>query len=426
MRLTSAFALGLLISAGSAAVMTGTPAFAAKEDKKATPKAEYSKSFIAAAGDLEKANKAKDYAALKTAVDKATPAASTPDDQFLINFYRYQLSVGTNDAALQKQAVEGMLASGKTSPDMVPTLRTIAGQFALQAGDAEGAIGHLEQAGAGLSPEARYLLAEAYFSKAVKLGNGRLTPEARPVFAQGLTSLQGAIDGAKAAGTPVPAGWYARGAEVGRVVGSDEAAKWALEGVKGNSSPKSWSVLLSAFQDGNRNLTRAENLDILRLKSATSSLMSPSEYAEYVDAASKSGLVGEVKSVIDKGRAAGVLNASNLSDYYSQASAGIASDKAALPGAETQAAKAANGKIAAATADAYLGYGDYAKAAQLYRLALQKGGVAADEVNTRLGIALARSGDMAGAKAAFGAVTSPGARKQIAEYWMTWIDGQSA
>lgn len=425
MRLKSAFALGLMISAGAGLVATATPALAQKEDKKA-PKAEYSKAFIAAAADLEKANKAKDFAALKAAIDKAAPAASTADDNFLINFYRYQLSAGTNDSALQKQAVEGMLASGKASADLVPTLRTLAGQFALQAGDADGAISNLEQAGSTLSPEARYLLAEAYFSKAVKLSGGRLTPESQPIFTKGLAALQGAIDGNKAAGKPVPAAWYARGAEVGRVMGSASAANFALEGVKSGGSPKAWGVLLTAFQDSNRNLSRAENLDVLRLKMATQSLASAAEYAEYVDAASKSGLVGEVKAVIDQGRASGVLTASNLSDYYAQATGAISGDKAGLPGSATQAAKAANGRIAAATGDAYLGYGDYAKAAEMYRLALQKGGVTTDEVNTRLGIALARSGDMAGAKAAFAAVTAPGARKQIAEYWTTWIDGQAA
>lgn len=424
MRFKSAFALGLLISAGTGTVMTSAPALAAKEEK--APKADYSKSFLAVAANLEKTNKAKDYEGLKAAIDKAAPAASTPDDQFLINFYRYQLSAATNDQALQKQAVEGMLASGKTPADLTPTLRTIAGQFALQAGDAEGAISQLEQAGAGLSPDARYLLAEAYFSQAVKVGGGRATPQTQPLFAKGLASLKGAIEGNKAAGKPVPASWYARGAEVGRVIGSADAASFALEGVKNGSSPQAWEVLLSAFQDSNRNLSRAENLDVMRLKSSTKSLRSAAEYAEYVDAASKSGLVGEVKAVIDQGRSAGVLNSSNLADYYSQANAAIASDKASLPNAAAQAAKSPNGKIAAATADAYLGYGDYAKAVELYRLALQKGGVTADEVNTRLGIALARSGDKAGAKAAFGAVTTPGARKQIAEYWMTWIDGPTA
>ena len=71
---------------------------------------------------------------------------------------------------------------------------------------------------------------------------------------------------------------------------------------------------------------------------------------------------------------------------------------------EARAKSANDGKLAALTGEAYYGQGNYAKAAELYRLALQKGGVDANEVNTRLGIALAASGDKAGAKAAFEAV----------------------
>jgi hypothetical protein len=55
----------------------------------------------------------------------------------------------------------------------------------------------------------------------------------------------------------------------------------------------------------------------------------------------------------------------------------------------------------------------------MYRAALSKGGVDANEVNTRLGIALARSGDKAGAQAAFGAVTG-NPRAGIAALWTTW------
>ncbi len=74
---------------------------------------------------------------------------------------------------------------------------------------------------------------------------------------------------------------------------------------------------------------------------------------------------------------------------------------------------------AASTADVYLGQGTYAKAAELYRTALTKGGVNADEVNTRLGIALARSGDKAGAQTAFAAVQGT-PRAGIAALWNTW------
>jgi len=53
-------------------------------------------------------------------------------------------------------------------------------------------------------------------------------------------------------------------------------------------------------------------------------------------------------------------------------------------------------------------------------VALQKGGVDADEVNTHLGIALAKSGDKAGAKAAFDAVKGA-PRAGIAGLWNAYL-----
>ena len=58
-------------------------------------------------------------------------------------------------------------------------------------------------------------------------------------------------------------------------------------------------------------------------------------------------------------------------------------------------------------------------AGKLYRAALAKSGVDANLVNTRLGIALAASGDKAGAEAAFKAVTGP--RAELANLWVAWL-----
>ena len=84
-------------------------------------------------------------------------------------------------------------------------------------------------------------------------------------------------------------------------------------------------------------------------------------------------------------------------------------------------APAANGKIAASTADAYMGYGDYAKAADLYSVALEKGGVDADMIHTRRGIALAEMGDKAAALAEFDMVNG-GNRAAIANYWKLYLN----
>ena len=136
-------------------------------------------------------------------------------------------------------------------------------------------------------------------------------------------------------------------------------------------------------------------------------------------------MYGEVKAALDEGRSKGVLSTSDGADFYSVASQRMAGDKASLGSAERDAAKSSTGKIASATADAYFGYGDYAKAVSLFELALQKGGIDTDEVNTRLGIAKAMAGDTAGAKAALAKVTT-GTRGGIAKMWTDYLNKKSA
>jgi Flp pilus assembly protein TadD len=165
-------------------------------------------------------------------------------------------------------------------------------------------------------------------------------------------------------------------------------------------------------------------LDILRLIRAAKGLAGEADYYEYADAAQRRGLPWEVVSLVDEGRALGKITKPNprIDPIYSQA---VNRQKAevSLASEEKRAAAGANGAVAMSTADAYLASGNNAKAIELYRLALQKGGVDTSLVNTRLGIALARSGQKAEAKAAFSGVSgSP--RGDIARFWTTWLDQQ--
>ena len=66
---------------------------------------------------------------------------------------------------------------------------------------------------------------------------------------------------------------------------------------------------------------------------------------------------------------------------------------------------------------------DYAKAAELYRQSIGKPGVDSNVANMHLGIALARSGDKAGATAAFNAVS--GNLSPIAKYWLIYVQQQA-
>ncbi len=63
--------------------------------------------------------------------------------------------------------------------------------------------------------------------------------------------------------------------------------------------------------------------------------------------------------------------------------------------------------------------GQYAEAAEFYRLALQKGGEDANLVNLRLGAALALAGRGPEARAALAMVSGP--RADLASFWLAWL-----
>lgn len=166
---------------------------------------------------------------------------------------------------------------------------------------------------------------------------------------------------------------------------------------------------------------RTQVLDLYRLMRATGALADQYDYEVYAHQANMVGLPWEAKTVITEGRAKGIVPATgNSAAELAAANKAIAAEGSLAP-LEAKSKSAADGKLAGQTADAELGSGNYAKAVELYRVALQKGGVNAAEINTRLGIALAMSGDKAGARTAFGAVTgSPSA--DIAALWTTYLD----
>lgn len=429
MRLMPALIMGFMVTVSGAALVA-QPAIAAKKEE--APSLKPSPNFVKAYQEADKAIRANDVANAQAKIAEAEKAASNEDDKYLLGSLKLNLGIGQKDQKLQRAALEQMLASGKASPADTAKYSFFVGQFALQDKDYDGAIQRLNTAISNNYPgaDAEIMIAEAYFGKATtstNIVNNQLTPAGKQLVIEGLPHLKSAIEKQKASGQPVDPGWYSRGFRMASLAGAPDQAYWSSSALTGNdpNAAENWRIALRSYQDNHKAITRDENLDLLRLMAATNSLTDAYSYGEYSDAALKGGLFGEVKAVIEQGRSSGHLQPTQLQEVYQIASNGIGADRASLPASEASAAKAPNGKIAASTASAYLGYGDYAKAATLYRLALQKGGVNADEVNTRLGIALAKSGDNAGAKAAFGAVTT-GARKEIADFWTTWVNSRGA
>lgn len=420
MRFVTPMALALTLALAGGAV--SAPAFAAKkEDKKGgAPKLNVSPDVIKALQAAETAVKANDFAAAKAALADADTKAKSNDDKYQIGAIKLNTSIASKDAALQSEALTQMLDSGLTPPEQAGQFNAVAADQALQAKNYDVAIARAQAAlQANYKPDlVNVTLAQSYFGKA-----GTANPSAEPqrgLNQKGLAALKAAADATKAAGGQVPAQWYQIGVSRAANAKLPDVTEWAKLAYQAAPNGENLRTLVRLFQQANPNISNRENLDVLRLMAASGGLVVAQDYLEYAEMASKTGIYGEVKSAIDAGRGKGVLSASQGGELYSSSVPKIASDKSTLGAAEADAKKAPNGKIAAATADAYLGYGDYAKAAAMFELAKQKGGVDADEVNTRLGIAKALGGDAASAKAAFQSVQA-GSRKQIADLWLAYL-----
>lgn len=419
MRFVTPLSLALALALTGGAV--SAPASAAKkEEKQAGPKLNVSPEVIKSLQAAQKAAEAQDFAGAKAALAEADSKATSNDDKYQIGAIKLNTSIAAKDAAMQGEALSQMLDSGLTPPEQAGQFNAVAADQALAAKNYDLAISRAKAALAlNYKPEAvNPTLAQAYFGKA---GTANASAEpARGLNQQGLAALKAAADATKASGQPVPAQWYQIGVSRAAAARLPDVTEWAKLAYTANPSGENLRTLIRLFQQANPNITNRENLDVLRLMAVSGGLVVAGDFTEYAEMASKTGIYGEVKSAIEAGRAKGVLNTTQGGDIYQAAVSKIPGDKASLGSAESDAGKAANGKIAAATADAYLGYGDYAKAAAMFELAKQKGGVDVDEANTRLGIAKARAGDTAGAKTALQAVQG-GSRKQIAELWLAYL-----
>lgn len=447
---TGSAALGLALAIGVAAgTMGSAPAFA---QRAAAPKLKLSKPFTAVAAPLQtalEAAKAKpEVTAAKAQVDAAnaalraatTPAAKTAaegqvtaahnalgaalageksqldaafaaiageDDRFMAGNLAVNLGSLAQDPMIQKRGLDSMLQSGKVAAADIPRFRFFSGQIAFQLKDYAGAQAALQEAVTGgyRENDAEVLLAEAYM--------------ANNQTAQGLTVLKTAIDARKAAGTPAPEGWYRRGlgaAYKARLL--PQAAEFSMALVSAYPTKDNWAGAITVVREIGK-FPAQETLDLMRLMDRTGSFIEERDYIEYIQAADPRRLPGEAQKIIEKGLAAGKLRANDsfVADSRAIASGRVAADRASLVALERDArAGSASVVTIIGAADAFLSYGDAAKAEALYALALPKAGAQSDLVLTRLGIAQFDQGKAAEARANFDKVGGAG-RKPIAQLW---------
>ncbi len=352
-----------------------------------------------------------EYALLET----AAAAITSPDDKFTFGQLAVGLGVAAQDSASQRRGISSMLDSGKTPAADVPKYNFFVGQIAFDQGDYVGARAALQTAvNAGYTEnDAQALLAEAFIADKQE--------------AQGLAVLQQAIDSRNATANKAPAQWYRRGLGAAyKAKLLDQAVGFSTGLVKAFPTTENWAGAITVVREIGK-FPSQETLDLMRLMGRTNSFQEERDYIEYIQAADARRLPGEVLKVVEGGLAAGKLRAADtfVSEARTIANGRLAADKASLAGLEREARGAnATGITVSGAADAFLSYGDAAKAEALYNIALGKTGTNMPQLLTRLGIAQLDQGNYAGAQATFAKIT--GSRKLIAQLWSTYAAQKAA
>ncbi len=355
--------------------------------------------------ELQNAVKANDVANIPAKVAAAQAVAKTKEDRYLIGVFQRQAALNAKDVGALATAVQALEASGFLDATKLAALYMDLGIQQFNAKQTAAAVASFQRATA-LTPNdvgATELLAQA------KSAAGQ-NADAAGLFQQTLKARL-------AAGQKPTEDIYRRAVQAAYDSKSPEAIDLGRQWVAAYPSPDSWRNAISIY----RNIAKPDvegTLDLLRLMQAMKALSSSSDYSLFATAAADQQNYVEAQSVIDAGIAAKRVDPA--SPLFRDIIAGLKSKQKLTEADLVEATKIAQtGTAMVRVGDRYFGMGQYAKAADLYRKALAKGGVDKDIANIHLGMALARSNDKAGAVAAFKAVT--GARADIAKYWLLYL-----
>ncbi|HEX8668854.1 MAG TPA: tetratricopeptide repeat protein [Allosphingosinicella sp.] len=403
MKLVSSLALAAALALGG---LAAAPASAAQGNAQAAPrKYNISKEAAKPLEDLRATVAAKNTAEFAQRLAAAEAVAKSNDEKYLIAKFRFQHARDINDAAAQLAAMEAILASGAAPADEVAQTQRNIAVIATQSKD----YARADRAFAAMIAANPNDVDSVINLAASKLDQNR--------EAEALPLLQRAIALRKAAGQTPELVLYQKGLQIAqRQNNRTLAQELGREALRLYPTKQSLQNAISAYSNGG-NLSDEEWVDLLRLMYASGLMTNSNQYIQLANLLERT-YPGEAKAVLDAATRAGLAGSGGAA-ALARVNGRVSEDRAALPTVETKARGAANGALALNLATAYFGYGDYAKAVDLYRVALEKGGVDANVVNTRLGIALAMAGRRAEAETALKAVT--GRRADLAALWLAWV-----
>jgi len=423
-------ALSVTLATTVSGVALVAPAQAKKEEAAAqAPGFKLSKPVIAVAKNAQDAIAASNFAAAEPLVAQIETSATTDDDKYIAAALRYDLE--------NRKLVAAQTANPKAPVDETTLAKPLDALIAAKSTPAADRGKYQYRRGALAFNGGQYQVASQYFAQAQQAGYsdpnlGLLIVKAKVQggdVAGGLANLDAELKRQTAAGTKPSEDYYRFGiAKANQQKLTAQTMSFIQQYVAAYPTPKNWrDVIVTYGLQPNSMVTPdpVQRIDLFRLMRATGAMADQYDYEDYAQRVFDRGLPWEAEAVLKEGMAAGKIPATSTSakSLLSRAQAQVKTE-IALSTSETKAKAAATGAASAQTGDAYLGQGNWAKAIALYTQALAKGGVNADEVNTHLGIAQARSGDKAGAAASFAKVQGQ-PRAGIASLWTASLNAQA-
>ncbi len=387
------------------------PAYAKKKKEEEEPKQDFSDAFRKAFLPIQEAaaKEDADKAELLESMLAVESSVSTADDKMLFGNQLYSTALDLKNYAVASKGVEMMLDSGKVAEANLPQYNYIAGQLAYNAKDYDTSRSRLKQAIAlGYEDSnAPVLVTQSYM----------LQDDNAAATSYAIETLESEIAAGKKPNEELIN--FAFSLAYNNDMYAD-AGKLALIYARYYPSEKSWQNAIGVERNLG-NYEDSEVLDLMRLARAADAMSDARMYADYIDAANYRRLPAEVLVVAQEGVDKGLLSKSDA--FVSEAlkegkdrSPGLRADLAAL---ERDAKKSGEtGSLAIAAGNAFLNFGESAKAAELYELALTRSDTDRGEALTRLGIAQVQAGDYAAAQTTFEKVE--GKRAPIAQLWAAY------
>lgn len=360
--------------------------------------------------ELQTAVGANDTVNIPAKLAAAQAVAKTNDDKFVIAINQTKAATAAGDLAGMRVGIDALRASGGAKTlDLVARYNNLGKRYY----DAK----QFDQAATAFE---QTLTLDASNADALKLLAS--TRETQGRKGEAVALMAKSIAAANAAGVKPTENDYKYAARIAYDSKSPAASEITRAWLADYPTSTNWRDGLRIYRDVNA-LEGDSKIDVMRLARAANALVGDSDYFAYVNELVTRGYLNEAKAVLDEAGAKKAIDVNKSAFKQFAPKLAKAPSRAVVDAAAKAALAKGSGREAMDAGDTLYGLGAYAEAAPLFKAAAGKSGVDANLANLRLGMALARAGDKAGATAAFNAVGGPQAN--IAKYWLIWLSPQA-